>query len=257
MKSSLNIDDGQTGLEIAIIGMAGRFPGANDIEQFWRNLRDGVEAITCFTDEELLAAGVDANILNDPSYVKARGVLEGAELFDASFFGYSPREAEIIDPQQRVFLECAWQALETAGYDSAAYRKPVGVYAGVGMNTYAFNLLSHPELIQTIGNFQVMTSNDKDYLPTRVSYKLNLIGPSVNIQTACSTSLVAVHFACQGLLSGECEMALAGGVSVAFPQTAGYVYQPEGIASPDGHCRTFDAAAQGTIGGSGAGVVVT
>jgi acyl transferase domain-containing protein/acyl carrier protein len=256
MKSSLNIGDGQTGLEIAIIGMAGRFPGANDIEQFWRNLREGVEAITCFTDEELLAAGVEANVLNDPNYVKARGVLEGADLFDASFFGYSPREAEIIDPQQRVFLECAWQALETAGYDSAAYRKPVGVYAGVGMNTYAFNLLSHPELIQTIGNFQVMTSNDKDYLPTRVSYKLNLIGPSVNIQTACSTSLVAVHFACQGLLSGECEMALAGGVSVAFPQTAGYVYQPEGIASPDGHCRTFDEQAQGTVGGHGVGVVV-
>jgi acyl transferase domain-containing protein/acyl carrier protein len=248
--------DVQNGLEIAIIGMAGRFPGANDIGQFWRNLRDGVEAITFFTDEELVAAGVEANVLNDPSYVKARGVLEGAELFDASFFGYSPREAEIMDPQQRLFLECAWQALEAAGYDSAAYRKPVGVYAGVGMNTYAFNLLSHPELIQTIGNFQVMTSNDKDYLPTRVSYKLNLIGPSVNIQTACSTSLVAVHFACQGLLSGECEMALAGGVSVAFPQIAGYVYQPEGIASPDGHCRAFDEQAQGTVGGHGVGVVV-
>src|SRR5689334_4225865 len=256
MKSSLDMGDAQTGLEIAIIGMAGRFPGANDIGQFWSNLRDGVEAVTFFTDEELLAAGVEANVLSDPSYVKARGVLEGADLFDASFFGYSPREAEIMDPQQRVFLECAWQALETAGYDSAAYRKPVGVYAGVGMNTYAFNLLSHPELIQTIGNFQVMTSNDKDYLPTRVSYKLNLIGPSVNIQTACSTSLVAVHFACQGLLSGECEMALAGGVSVAFPQIAGYVYQPEGIASPDGHCRTFDEQAQGTVGGHGVGVVV-
>ena len=254
--SSLNTGDEQTGLEIAIIGMAGRFPGANDIEQFWGNLRDGVEAVTFFTDEELLAAGVEANFLSDPNYVKARGVLEGADLFDASFFGYSPREAEIMDPQQRVFLECAWQALEAAGYDSAAYRKPVGVYAGVGMNTYAFNLLSHPELIQTIGNFQVMTANDKDYLPTRVSYKLNLIGPSVNIQTACSTSLVAVHFACQGLLSGECEMALAGGVSVAFPQIAGYVYQPEGIASPDGHCRTFDEQAQGTVGGHGVGVVV-
>ncbi|HEX8352728.1 MAG TPA: type I polyketide synthase, partial [Pyrinomonadaceae bacterium] len=255
MESPL-IPNDANGLEIAIIGMAGRFPGAHDVEQFWRNVRDGVESITFFTDEELLAAGVAPEVLNEPNYVRAKGVLEDVEMFDAAFFGFNPREAEIMDPQQRVFLECAWHALENAGYDSERYGRPVGVYAGVGVNTYFLNLMSNEEIVRAVGTYQTFMGNDKDYLPTRVSYKLNLKGPSVGVQTACSTSLVAVHMACQALLSGECSMVLAGGVAATFPQKSGYLYQREGISSPDGHCRAFDARAQGTVAGNGVGIVV-
>jgi len=243
--------------KVAIIGMVGRFPGANDIEEFWQNLRDGVESVSVFTDEELRASGVDSAVLSDPNYVKAGAVLEDVELFDASFFGFSPRGAEILDPQHRVFLECAWEALESAGYDSETYEGLIGVYAGVGMNTYLLNnLYPNRSLVESVGNYQIMISNDKDYVPTRVSYLLNLKGPSVNVQSACSTSLVAVHVACQSLLNGECDMALAGGTTIYCPQKAGYLYREGMIRSPDGHCRAFDARAQGMVAGSGVGIVV-
>jgi amino acid adenylation domain-containing protein len=241
---------------VAVIGMVGRFPGARNLEEFWRNLEGGVESISFFTDEELIGAGIDPQVLSDPNYVKARGVIEETDLFDARFFGYSPREAELIDPQQRVFLEYAWEALEQAGYDAERYEGTIGVYAGMSPNSYMFNLLSNPELMSSTDGFQLMISSGADYLSTRVSYKLNLKGPSVNVETACSTSLVAVEMACRSLLNKECDMALAGGVSVHAQQKAGYYYQPEGKDSPDGHCRAFDARAQGIVGGNGVGIVV-
>jgi phthiocerol/phenolphthiocerol synthesis type-I polyketide synthase E len=246
----------RTGLEIAIVGMAGRFPGAGDLQAFWRNLCAGVESISFFSDDELLAAGVPRARLADPRFVGAGGVLDGADLFDAAFFGYSPREAELMDPQQRVFLECAWEALEDAGYDSLRHPGPIGVYGGVAANTYMFNLLSRPELIEAVGLQQALIANDKDFLCSRVSYKLALEGPSVVIQSACSTSLVAVHLACQALVAGDCDLALAGGVSISFPQTAGYLYSEGGVLSPDGHCRAFDRQARGAVTGKGAGLVV-
>ena len=247
----------RTGFEIAIIGMAGRFPGASNIEAFWENLQGGVESISFFSDEELLASGVDPSELRDPNYVKARGILEGADEFDAAFFGYTPREAELIDPQQRLFLESAWEAVENAGYDAERCRGSVAVYAGIGMNTYLMkNLLSNVDLLESAGDYSVRIGNDKDFLTTRVSYKLNLEGPGVVVQTACSTSLVAVHLACQSLLSGECDIALGGGVSLRLPLASGYFYEQEGIHSPDGHCRAFSAQAQGTVGGSGVAIVV-
>jgi amino acid adenylation domain-containing protein len=243
--------------DIAIIGMSGRFPGAKDVDTFWQNLRDGVESITFFSEEELLAEGIDPALLNNPNYVKANGVLEDIELFDAAFFGYSPIEAEIMDPQQRLFLECAWEAIENAGYNVDIIEGAVSIYAGVGMNTYLLNnLYSNRDLLKSVGDYQLMISNKDDFMPTRTSYKLNLKGPSVNVQTACSTSLVAVHLAGQSLLNGECDMALAGGVTIGIPQKTGYMYQQDMIASPDGHCRAFDAKAQGTVGGSGVGIVV-
>ncbi|HEX8708755.1 MAG TPA: polyketide synthase, partial [Pyrinomonadaceae bacterium] len=253
--SELKTSDSVEG--IAVVGLAGRFPKSRNIDEFWRNLRDGVEMISFFTDEDLIALGVNPALLDDPAFVKAKAYLEGIDLFDAWFFGYSPREAEIMDPQQRFFLECAWEALEHAGYNSETYDGPIGVFAGVTMNSYLFNnLYANSEVVASVGGFQTIMSNDKDHLPTRVSYKLNLKGPSVNVQTTCSTSLVAVHLACQSLLNGECDMALAGGVSITVPQKMGYFYQADGIVSPDGHCRTFDAEASGTIAGNGVGIVV-
>ncbi|HEY6324518.1 MAG TPA: type I polyketide synthase, partial [Thermoanaerobaculia bacterium] len=244
------------GCEVAVIGMAGRFPGADSIDRLWRNLCDGLESITFFTRDELRAAGVAAQELADPDYVPANGILLGVEDFAAEFFGFTAREAQITDPQHRLFLECAWEALEDAGYDGASHGGPVGVYAGVNRNTYVYNLLSHPDLLRAVGGVQVVVASDKDYLAARVSYKLDLHGPSIVVQTACSTSLVAVHLAVQGLLAGDCDMALAGGVSVLFPQVRGYRYTPDGIYSPDGHCRAFDAAAAGTLNGNGLGIVV-
>ncbi|HEX6903705.1 MAG TPA: amino acid adenylation domain-containing protein [Thermoanaerobaculia bacterium] len=242
---------------IAVVGMAGRFPGAGDLDELWRNLREGRESVRFFSDEELVAAGVDPRLLDKPYYVKARGMLDGVDLFDAPFFDIAPREAEMIDPQHRLFLECAWHALEDAGYDPGRFPGAVGVFAGVSANYYALrNVLSNPEALRSGGAAQAMLGGDKDFLATRVSYKLNLRGPSFTVQTACSTSLVATHLACRALLGGECEMALAGGVSATVPQVAGYYYQEGGINSPDGHCRAFDAKAQGTLLGSGVGVVV-
>ena len=251
------------GTEIAVIGMAGRFPGALDLDAYWRNLRDGVESISFFSDAELAARGLDPQVLRDPSFVKAGAPIEQSDLFDAAFFGYSPKEAEMIDPQQRVFLEQAWAALEHAGYHADRYDGAIGVYAGSSLNTYLLvNLAGQPEVQRALDRRQVnkqmeiSVENAGDFLTTRVSYKLNLRGPSHLVQCACSTALAAVHIACQGLLSDECDMALAGGVSINLNQHTGYFYQEGGIASPDGHCRAFDAAAGGTILGSGVGVVV-
>ncbi|MCP4261672.1 MAG: amino acid adenylation domain-containing protein [Planctomycetes bacterium] len=247
----------QVNVDIAIIGLNGRFPGAQNIDQFWRNLQAGEESITFFTDEELMSSGIDNELLHNPDYVKANGVLEGIDRFDASFFGISPREAEMMDPQHRLFLEICWEVIEGAGYNPEVYRGLIGVYAGVGMNSYLLsNLISNPELLKSTGGLQFFIGNDKDFVPTRVSYKLNLKGPSINVNTACSTSLVAVQLACQGLMSYQCDMALAGGVTIHVPQKSGYLYQEEGVVSPDGHCRAFDRGAKGTVGGSGAGVVM-
>ena len=243
--------------EVAVIGMAGRFPKASTLDEFWRNLRDGVEGVSFFSDAELEAAGVDRMALADPSYVKAAADLDAVEMFDADFFGFTPREAEVMDPQQRLFLEQAWEALENAGYDSESYTGRIGVFAGVSSNSYLLdNLLPNRDALESVGQFQTMISNDRDFLATLVSYKLNLRGPSLTLQTACSTSLVAIHVATQSLLNHECDIAMAGGVSVRLPQKQGYFYQEGGILSPDGHCRAFDEQGRGTLSGSGVGVVV-
>ncbi len=243
--------------DVAVIGMAGRFPGAHNIEIFWNNIREGLETIQFFSDDEILKNGVEPALLNNPDYVKAGGTLDGADLFDAAFFGYTPKEAEIIDPQQRLFLEIAWAGIEHAGYAPGAVNFPVGIFAGAGMNTYLINnLLPNKTLVKTHGDYQLMLGGVNDFIATRAAYKLNLKGPALTAQTACSTSLVATHVACQSLLNGECEMALAGGSSISFPQKQGYLHKEGMIASPDGHCRAFDASAQGTVRGSGVGVVV-
>jgi acyl transferase domain-containing protein/thioesterase domain-containing protein len=242
---------------IAIIGMCGRFPGAKNIEEFWRNLKNGKETITFFSDEQLLAAGIDQTLLDNPNYVKANPILEDIDLFDASFFDTYPKEAELIDPQHRIFLECAWHALENSGYNPDRYEGLIGVYAGCNMNRYLLkNLIHSPHLSYSVDDLLIEIGNEKDYLATRVSYKLNLKGPCINVQTACSTSLVAVDLACQGLMNYQCDMALAGGISVLVPQQSGYLYREEMILSPDGHCRAFDHKAKGTIFGSGVGIVV-
>ena len=246
--------------EIAVIGLAGRFPGARNIAAFWENLRNGVESISHFSDTELELSSTDSQ---DSNFVKARGILEGVDLFDAGFFGIQPKEAELMDPQHRVFLECAWEALENAGYDSERYAGLIGAYAGLSLNTYLlYNLCANRGSIeQWINSHQLsahpsLLGNDKDFLSSRVSYKLNLKGPSLTIQTACSTSLVAVCQACQALQTYQCDMALAGGVSISFPQKRGYLYQEGAMVSSDGHCRAFDAAAEGTVFGAGVGIVV-
>jgi len=254
--SQFDSPNNANGLEIAIIGMSGRFPGANSVEQLWRNLCDGVESISFFSEEELIASEVSPASLSDPSYVKARGVIEEMEKFDAALFAIHPREAEVMDPQHRLFLECAWEALEQSGYDASRYSGAIGVFGGAGMNSYLMNVLSNPEVVNAVGGVLAGIGNDKDHLTTRVSYKLGLRGPAVTVQTACSTSLVAVHLACQSLLNAECDMALAGGVSIILPQKAGYFHQEGGIFSPDGHCRPFDANAQGTVFSNGVGIVV-
>ncbi len=242
---------------IAVIGMAGRFPRAADVEAFWRNLREGVHAVTFFSDDELRAAGVDPARRHDKDFVGAGGVLEGADLFDAGFFGYTPREAEVMDPQHRVFMETAWEALENAGYDPGSAGGTVGVYAGSSTSYYLFrNVLSNPEVVEAVGTFQAMLGNGKDFLATRAAHRLNLRGPALNVQTGCSTGLVSIHLACQALISGECDVAVAGGVSVSDEQRGGYRYTPGGISSPDGFCRAFDAQAAGTVGGNGIGLVV-
>lgn len=244
-------------LDIAIIGLSGRFPQAKDINSLWQNLKDGVESISIFSEQELLDSGISSKLLKNPNYVRARAVLSDIDMFDATFFGFSAKEAEQVDPQQRLFLESAWEAIENAGYDPEKYGGLIGVYAGTGLNTYLLNnIYPNFDSRDLISGYQLVLSSDKDFLSTRVSYKLNLQGPAVNVQTACSTSLVAVHLACQSLLNGECDMALAGGVSICVPQNMGYLYTEGMIASPDGHCRAFDAKAQGTVGSSGLGIVL-
>jgi acyl transferase domain-containing protein len=243
---------------IAIVGMAGRFPGAHGIGEFWRNLRDGVESIRTLSEEELLAAGVSRETLSQDNYVKVAAILDGVDLFDASFFGLSPKDAAIMDPQHRHFLECAWEAIESSGYTPEGFSGSIGVFAGCGYNAYMIqNLIRNRRLRESAGMFLLrQTGNDKDVLATRVSYQLNLHGPSLSIQTACSTSLVSVHMACQSLLNFECDMALAGGVTIEIPHGHGYLYQEGEILSKDGHCRAFDADASGTVFSSGVGIVV-
>ncbi len=243
--------------DIAIIGMAGRFPGSKSVDELWRNVAAGREGITFFTAEELLEAGADPRLVENPNYVRAKGILGDVDLFDASFFGLNPREVELMDPQHRLFLECSWEALEHAGWDPERFDGLVGVYAGLSMNTYMImNLLSHMELVASVDTLQASLGNDKDPMTSRVSYKLNLKGPSVTVQTASSTSLAAVHQACVGLLQHDCDMALTGGVSIHLPETSGYMYQEGGTTARDGHCRAFDASATGFVSGHGAGVVV-
>jgi acyl transferase domain-containing protein/NADPH:quinone reductase-like Zn-dependent oxidoreductase/SAM-dependent methyltransferase/acyl carrier protein len=247
-------------LDVAVIGISGRFPGAKDVDIFWQNLIDGIESISTLRDEELLETGVDEDLLKNPSYVKAASWIEGIELFDAQFFGYSPTEAELLDPQGRLLLECAWEALEQTGYSSGDSQKNIGVFVSASINTYllnnAYDSLDLNRFILGGGNIQVVLGNHNDFIATRLSYKLNLDGPSMDIQTACSSSLVAVHQACQSLMLGECKMALAGGASVYLPQKTGYLYEDGMILSPDGHCRPFDAQANGTVFGRGCGIVL-
>ncbi|MBD2385753.1 type I polyketide synthase [Cylindrospermum sp. FACHB-282] len=244
-------------LDIAIIGMSGRFPQAQNLEKYWQNLRDGVESISFFSEQELRNEGVEESDLSQPNYVKASAVLEDAELFDASFFDYSPRVAEIMDPQHRLFLESAWDAIENAGYNSETYPGEISIYGGASISSYfLFNLFCNTKLLKLVGFDQIRHNNRTDNLTTRVAYKLNLRGTAITIQTGCSSSLVALHLACQSLLDHECDMALAGGVSISALQKTGYVYQEGGILSPDGHCRAFDAKAQGTVNGNGVAIVV-
>jgi acyl transferase domain-containing protein/thioesterase domain-containing protein/acyl carrier protein len=243
---------------IAIVGMAGRFPGARNIREFWTNLRDGVESIRELSDEQLLAAGVTREELADANYVRRASTLDDVAMFDAAFFGFSPADAAIMDPQHRQFLECAWEALEDAAHPPKRFPGLIGVFAGSGLNTYLIqNLLANRKMLQDVGLFRLkQTGNDKDVLTTRVSYQLDLRGPSINVQTACSTSLVAVHLACQSLLNNECDMALAGGVTIEIPHGRGYIYREGEILSRDGHCRAFDRDSSGTVFGSGVGLVV-
>ncbi len=244
--------------DIAIVGMAAHLPGAASLGEYWRLLRDGVEAIRPLSEAELLEAGETHARLRHPRYVRAAAPLDRFEHFDAEFFGFSPKEAAILDPQHRQFLEVAWEALEDAGHPPERFPGAVGVYAGCGMGSYFyFNICSNPGLVDDTGMFLLRhTGNDKDFLATRVSHIFDLRGPSINVQTACSTSLVAIHYAAQALLNGECDMALAGGVTVELPQGRGYVYNEGEILSPDGHCHAFDHRAEGTVFGSGAGCVV-
>ncbi len=242
---------------IAIIGMAGRFPQAPNLQRFWENLCQGIEATSFFSDQELEQAGIPPELLRHPNYVKARGVLEDADLFDAGFFGYSPREAELTDPQIRLFLECAWEALESAGWNPEKFSGMIGVYAGMSFSSYIWQLAGEGMDADSVSAFRILMGGaEKDHLATTISYRLNLRGPSLNIQTACSTSLVAVHAAARAVMTYECDMAIAGGSTVNVPQRSGYMYEPGGIASADGHCRSFDADASGSLSGDGVGVVL-
>lgn len=243
-------------LDVAIVGIACRFPGAPDLAAFWELLRAGKEGIAFFTDEELAARGVPPSRRRTEGFVPAAPVIEDFDCFDAEFFGYSPADAALLDPQHRLFLQCAWHALENAGHGGGHGVGRVGVFAGTSLSTYLlFNLITRPEIAAADDTFPAMVANDKDFLSTRLSYHLGLQGPSLDIQTGCSTSLVATHIARQSLLTYQCDLALAGGVSIHMPQRTGYVHTPGGIGSVDGHCRAYDAAGSGTVFGSGVGVV--
>ena len=241
---------------IAIIGMRGRFPGTNDLDSYWRNLADGVESISVLTPDEMRESGVPDHVSRLPGYVNASPVLEKVDEFDAEFFGFSARDASLTDPQQRLFLETGWEALEDAGYDAARYPGAIGVFGGCELSSYLYQLYLNIDSLKYIDGMTLMVTNDKDHLCTQMSYRLNLRGPSIAVQTTCSTSLVAVSLACESLHAGRCDIALAGGVTVRVPQRGGYFYTAGSILSPDGHCRPFDANAQGTVVGSGVGLVV-
>ncbi|MET8118330.1 beta-ketoacyl synthase N-terminal-like domain-containing protein [Micromonospora sp. NPDC005189] len=246
----------ETGLEIAIVGMAGRFPGASDVDELWRRVLAGDETITRFTDTELTAAGVTEDERRHPDHVPAHGALPDIDRFDAGFFGYSPRDARLLDPQQRLFLECAWAALERAGHLTGDPDRLVGVYAAAAASGYLLHHLFRNPHLDSVSEYELMLANDKDSLPTRVAYHLDLRGPAVAVQTACSSSLVAVHLAAQSLLARECDVALAGGAHLLLPTGTGYRHEVGGIMSRDGHCRPFDVRASGTVGGDGVALVV-
>jgi acyl transferase domain-containing protein/thioesterase domain-containing protein/acyl carrier protein len=259
--NAINMNESIDQSAVAIIGMAGRFPGANSVEELWHNVKNGLESIAFFSDEELLAAGVSPSLINNPNYVKASPILPDLEKFDAFFFDYSGKEALYMDPQQRVFLECAWEALENAGYPAGSSDYTIGIYGGSSISLYLLNDIIHGNQVYA-GHLTssreslVFGGNVPESLTTRVAYKLNLTGPAIHLSTACSTSLVAVHTACQSLLNGECEIALAGGVSYLGSQKEGYLYEDGLVLSPDGHCRSFDAQGKGTLWGNGVGIVV-
>ncbi|SBS34854.1 Phthiocerol/phenolphthiocerol synthesis polyketide synthase type I PpsE [Marinomonas spartinae] len=242
--------------DIAIIGMSGRFPGAEDITSFWHNLSEGLETISTFTDEELRESGIDEELIASPNYIPRRGIIGQAQDFDAHFFDFTPRDAEITDPQHRIFLETSWHAFEDAGYVPSTYPGKVGVFGGTGTAWHLNKVQSHPSVSQFASGASVVTNNDKDYVTTRVSYKLNLKGPSVNVQTACSTALVAVVMGVNSLLSGESDLIVAGGVSVDTPERQGYRYMEGGMESADGRCYAFDSRANGTVFSRGVGVVL-
>jgi amino acid adenylation domain-containing protein len=241
---------------VAVVGMAGRFPGARDVETFWKNLCDGVDGTTFFAEADL-DPSIPLALRRDPAYVRARGIVEGVDLFDAAFFGMSPREAEITDPQQRIFLETAWEALEHSGHVPESFPGPIGVFAGKYNNTYfERNVSTRPDLVEQFGEFNTMAANEKDYVATRTAFKLDLTGPALSIHTACSTSLVTICQAVESLRRGSCDLALAGGSSVTVPVKSGYLYQEGAMLSSDGRCRPFDAKASGTTFSDGVAVVV-
>jgi phthiocerol/phenolphthiocerol synthesis type-I polyketide synthase E len=242
--------------KVAIIGMACRLPGAKNIREYWQNLLDGLETLNTFSDEELIASGVDPEVFHQPNYIRNRGIIGGAEFFDAEFFGYTPREAELMDPQQRVFLECSWHALEDAGVDPQKTRERIGVFGGTGTPLHLVETMENPWVRKNASGASIVTSNDKDYVTTRVSYKLNLTGPSVNVQCACSTSLVAIVTGINSLVSYQSDLIIAGGATIELPERHGYLYQAGGMESADGHCRAFDKDANGTVFSRGCGVLV-
>jgi amino acid adenylation domain-containing protein len=259
-KQEIKENKKSTGLGIAIIGMSCRFPAAKNCDEFRDNLKNGVESISFLAKEELTKAGANPDLVTHPDYVAAKGILADKNHFDAAFFNYTPVEAEIMDPQVRIFHECCWEALEDAGYNPGTYEGNIGLYAGASPNPY-WEILplkagNSGAVYPYAEQWNAVQFSDKDYLSTRIAYKLDLKGPCLTMQTACSTSLVAVDLACRGLLSRTCDIALAGGVSITFFDEAGYLYQEGTIMSPDGHCRTFDAGASGTVGGNGAGLAV-
>ncbi len=250
-ESSKNLDC------IAIIGIAVRMPGATDVRQFWDNLKTGKECISLFTKEEMLEAGVSAEMIDLPNYVAAKGILEGVELFDANFFGIAPREAELMDPQHRVLMECSWAAMEDAGYVPEQYPGRIAVFTSAGMNTYLpVNLMSNPDLLEQVGGFELSIYNDKDFVPTRIAYSMNIKGPAIDIGTACSSSLVSTHLACQHLLTYQSDMALVGGITIHLPQKVGHLHEAGSAYSPDRHCRPFDSTQSGLIDGNGAAVII-
>lgn len=252
----MTMNNNDNSRKIAIIGMSCRLPGADTVNRFWDNLVNGVESLTQFTDDELRNAGVEEAHIQSPHYVRSRGIINGAEYFDAAFFGITPRDAEIMDPQHRIFLECAWHALEDAGYDPEKSNARIGVFGGTGVNWHLTSTTTNPEVTKYASGTSIVTGNDKDYVATRVSYKLNLTGPSLTVQSACSTSMAAVVMGVNSLLSYQSDMVLAGGATIELPERRGYLYQEGGLESSDGHCRTFDKDADGTVFSRGAGAVL-
>ncbi|MCP4217668.1 MAG: type I polyketide synthase, partial [bacterium] len=245
-----------TGMEIAIIGMAGTFPGADSVDEFWENIKNGVDSVSTFSAEELVEEGIDRESIDHPDYVKCRQVVQGKEFFDSSFFDYLPNEAALMDPQMRVFHQTVWEGLEDAGYTSEGFNGLIGLYAGNSSNFDWEAAARMSEAAQAVDGFTAMQLTGRDFLTTRVAHKLNLKGPALFLQTACSTSLVAVHTACRALLTGDCHIAVAGGVKIDYNFKKGYLFQEGMIGSPDGHCRAFDAKAKGTVGSEGSAVVV-